>query len=105
VWNDPDLRELEAACQSNKTTEESTLTNTQLLIGGQWMAARSGETEEVRSPFDGSVVGEVPIGGPADVELALAAAVSGAEVWRRTPAHERMRILLRAAELADERTP
>ena len=30
------------------------MTNTQLLIGGQWTAARSGETEEVRSPFDGS---------------------------------------------------
>jgi acyl-CoA reductase-like NAD-dependent aldehyde dehydrogenase len=27
----------------------------------------------------------------------------GAAVWRRTPAHERMTILLRAAELADER--
>ncbi len=25
--------------------------------------------------------------------------------WRRTPAHERMRILLQAAALADERTP
>ena len=43
--------------------------------------------------------------GPADVELALAAAERGAATWRRTPAHERMRILLEAAELADERTP
>ena len=50
-------------------------------------------------------MGEVPTAGPADVELALAAAERGAVVWRRTPAHERMRILLRAAELADERTP
>ena len=81
------------------------MTSTQLLIGGQWMAARSGETEEVRSPFDGTVVGEVPTAGPAEVELALAAAVRGAAAWRRTPAHERMRILLKAAALADERTP
>ncbi len=81
------------------------MTTTQLLIGGQWTAARSGETEEVRSPFDGSVVGEVPTAGPEDVELALAAAERGAATWRRTPAHERMRILLRAAALADERTP
>ena len=81
------------------------MTSTQLLIGGQWTAARSGETEEVRSPFDGSVVGEVPTAGPEDVELALAAAERGAATWRRTPAHERMRILLRAAALADERTP
>ena len=50
-------------------------------------------------------MGEVPTAGPADVELALAAAERGAATWRRTPAHERMRILLRAAALADERTP
>ena len=81
------------------------MTSTQLLIGGQWTAARSGETEEVRSPFDGSVVGEVSTAGLEDVELALQAAERGAVTWRRTPAHERMRILLRAAALADERTP
>jgi len=80
------------------------LTITQLLIGGRWTDARSGEAEEVHSPFDGSVVGVVPTAGPDDVELALQAAERGAATWRRTPAHERMRILLRAAELADERT-
>src|SRR6185295_2078516 len=90
---------------ADETNEETELTTTQLLIGGQWAAARSGATEEVRSPFDGSVVGEVSTAGAADVELALAAADRGAAVWRRTPAHERMRILLRAAALADERTP
>ena len=72
------------------------MTSTQLLIGGQWTAARSGKTEEVRSPFDGSVVGEVSTAGLEDVELALQAAERGAATWRRTPAHERMRILLRA---------
>src|SRR4051812_5973397 len=69
------------------------------------MAARSGETEEVRSPYDGSVVGEVSTAGTQDAEAALQAAERGAVTWRRTPAHERMRILLQAAALADERTP
>ena len=77
--------------------------DTQMLIGGQWTSAQSGATEEVRSPFDGSVAGVVPTADTDDVELALVAAERGATVWRRTPAHERMRILLRAAELADER--
>lgn len=81
------------------------MTSTQLLIGGRWTAAESGGIEEVRSPYDGSVVGEVPTAGPADVELALAAAVRGAATWRRTPAHERMNILLKAAQLVDERAP
>src|SRR3954471_13956721 len=74
-----------------------------LLIGGQWLGSRSGEIEEVRSPYDGSVVGTVPTAGPEEVEAALAAAERGAVAWRRTPARERMRILLRAAEFADER--
>ena len=75
----------------------------ELLIAGRWTPSRSGEIEEVRSPYDGSVVGTVPVAGLADVEEALTAAEQGAVLWRRTPAHERMRILLRAAELADER--
>jgi acyl-CoA reductase-like NAD-dependent aldehyde dehydrogenase len=80
------------------------MARTQLLIGGRWRAAAGpGKTEDVTSPFDGSVVGTVPVAGLDDVEAALAAAERGAATWRRTPAHERMRILVRAAELADER--
>jgi acyl-CoA reductase-like NAD-dependent aldehyde dehydrogenase len=76
----------------------------EMLIGGRWRpAAGSGQTEEVTSPYDGSVVGTVPVAGTDDVEAALSAAVGGATTWRRAPAHERMRILLRAAELADQR--
>ena len=70
---------------ADETNEETELTTTQLLVGGQWAAVRSGATEEVRSPFDGSVVGEVSTAGVADVELALAAAERGAAIWRRTP--------------------
>src|SRR6266508_632200 len=71
-----------------------------LLIGGDWRPAESGRTEDVTSPYDGSVVGTVPVAGGDDVEAALTAAEAGAVIWRRTPAHERMRILLRAAEIA-----
>ena len=74
-----------------------------LLIGGQWAEAVSGRQEDVTSPFDGSVVGSVSLAGLDDVDAALAAATEGAKVWRRTPAHQRMRILLQAAALADER--
>ena len=75
-----------------------------LLIGGTWSGGKSGQIEEVRSPYDGSVVDTVPTAGLEDVEAALAAAERGAVTWRRTPGHERERILRRAAELADERT-
>ena len=63
----------------------------------------SGRHEDVKSPFDGTVAGSVPLAGLEDVDAALTAAVEGAKVWRHTPAHQRMNILLKAATLADER--
>jgi acyl-CoA reductase-like NAD-dependent aldehyde dehydrogenase len=78
---------------------------TEMLIGGRWQQSISGRTEEIASPFDGAVVGTVPVADVDDVEAALAAAEHGAKTWRKAPAHERMRILRRAAELADERAP
>src|SRR6478752_2769656 len=75
-----------------------------LLIGGRWVEAVAGRQEDVTSPFDGSVVGSVSRAGLGDVDAALAAATEGAKLWRATPAHQRMRILQRAAALADERT-
>lgn len=75
----------------------------EMLIGGTWQPAASGRTEDVTSPFDGTATGTVPVADAADVRAALDRAEGGAVTWRRTPAHERMRILLRAAELADER--
>ena len=77
--------------------------NMEQLIGGHWSAATSGREEDVISPFDGAVVGSVPMAGRTDVDAALTAAVAGARVWRNTPGHERMRIFLSAATLADER--
>lgn len=81
------------------------MTRSELLIGGSWQAAAgtSGETRQVTSPYDGRVVGEVAAAGPDDVERAIRAAEAGAARWRRTPAHERSDVLLRAAALADER--
>ncbi len=78
-------------------------TQMEMLIGGRWQQAGSDRTEDVTSPFDGTVIGTVPVADVADVRVALDRAEGGAVTWRRTPAHERMRILLRAAELADER--
>lgn len=74
-----------------------------LIIGGAFVAPKSGQYEEVRSPFGGRVVGEVSSANLEDINSAIEAAVQGFETWRRTPAHERFAILLKAAALADER--
>lgn len=77
----------------------------QLLIGGEGRRSASGDVDEIRSPFDARIVGTVPIAGAEDIEAAIRAAQSGARLWRRTPAHERASILLKAADLVAERTP
>ena len=75
-----------------------------MLIGGAWRPAASGRSEDVSSPFDGSVAGTVPVADATDVRAAVDQAEQGAVTWRRTPAHERMRILLRATEITDTKT-
>ena len=75
-----------------------------LLLDGVWRPAHDSITEAVLSPFDGRVVGEVAVAGLPDVDAAIASAERGAREWRRTPAHVRFAILMRAAQLADERS-
>ena len=74
-----------------------------LFIDGEWKTSIRGVVEEVRSPYNNEVVGISAVASLADVELALSSAVKGAEVWRRTPAHQRFAVMMKAAELADSR--
>jgi acyl-CoA reductase-like NAD-dependent aldehyde dehydrogenase len=72
----------------------------ELLVAGEW--ARTGEWGEVRSPYDGAVVGRVALGDTALVERAAKAAQ---EAFERGdfPQHARAAVLDRAAALAGER--
>ena len=79
------------------------MTDGQLLIAGEWVPSAAGRVEQIRSPYDGHVVGQAGIADTSDADKALAAAEQGAAVWRETPAHARHDILMRAAALVDER--
>jgi glyceraldehyde-3-phosphate dehydrogenase (NADP+) len=70
-----------------------------MYVAGEWRAAT--REEEVRSPFDGEVVGVVSVADRADADRAVAAAVEGARVMRKLAACERAEILRRAADLLD----
>ena len=70
-----------------------------ILVGGEWY--ETGETLDVTSPFDGSVVAPVAYGGRADAERAVDAAAKAMET--PLPAHERAAILDRVAGLLRER--
>ncbi|CAN2234650.1 PutA NAD-dependent aldehyde dehydrogenases [actinobacterium SCGC AAA044-D11] len=62
------------------------------------------QLEDIKSPFDGAIIGQAPVATIADVDKAITKALSGADLWRHTPAHIRSAVLMRAAALADERS-
>lgn len=55
--------------------------------------------ETIRSPYDGTPVGQMPIADDAAVELAITAAERGFRVMRRLPRFARADILARAADI------
>ena len=67
-----------------------------LLAAGEWI--ETGEWDEVKSPYDGSVVGRVAQGDEALVDRAVEAAHEAFEA-ADFPQHERAAVLDRAAEL------
>jgi acyl-CoA reductase-like NAD-dependent aldehyde dehydrogenase len=71
------------------------------LLDGKWI--EEGDVVEVRSPFDGEVVGRVFQGRRDHVEAAIAAAVKAFGTTRRLPAFERQRVLRRVAQSIIER--
>jgi acyl-CoA reductase-like NAD-dependent aldehyde dehydrogenase len=72
-----------------------------LLIGGEWVEARSGQTFETVNPATAKVVATVAQGDAADVDLAVQAARRAFESgpWGRTSPAERAALLRRWAEL------
>jgi acyl-CoA reductase-like NAD-dependent aldehyde dehydrogenase len=72
-----------------------------LLAAGEW--AETGEWGEVKSPYDGTVVGRVALGDAALIDRCAIAARAAYESGE-FPRYERAAVLDRAAELAGERT-
>jgi acyl-CoA reductase-like NAD-dependent aldehyde dehydrogenase len=81
-------------------TQTVEATDHKLLAAGEWQA--TGEWSEVKSPYDGSVIGRVAQGDEALVEHAIAAAHEAFEAGD-FPQHERAAVLDRAAHLVAER--
>ena len=81
----------------------STYPDVQLFIAGQWRDGLSGETLAVHDPATGAEIGRLTVARPADLDVALAAAAAGFEIWRKTPAVERAKLMRAAAGLLRER--
>jgi acyl-CoA reductase-like NAD-dependent aldehyde dehydrogenase len=77
----------------------TTETVQKILVDGEWY--ETGETIDVTSPYDGSVVGRVAYGGADDARRAIDAAERA--MTKPVPAHKRAAVLDRVAELIAER--
>jgi aldehyde dehydrogenase (NAD+) len=74
-----------------------------MFIDGNWAEARSGQTLETSNPATGAVIGHVPRGAAADIDLAVDAARRAFEgPWSRFKPFERQALLLRIADLFEK---
>jgi succinate-semialdehyde dehydrogenase / glutarate-semialdehyde dehydrogenase len=73
----------------------------EMLIGGEWRAARAHEEIEVINPATEELLDTVPAAAPEDVEVALATAKRAFGGWSRTDVEKRAGILARAADRID----
>ena len=76
--------------------------NTQLFIGGKWVAAADNATTEILCPADGKRVARISLGGTEDISRAVEAADAAFNSsWATTPARDRGVLLNRLADLLD----
>jgi succinate-semialdehyde dehydrogenase/glutarate-semialdehyde dehydrogenase len=74
-----------------------------LHIGGQWRAARGGQTIDVINPATEEVIGRVAHATREDLDEALDQAAKGFAVWRKISPYERAKPLRQAADLLRQR--
>jgi betaine-aldehyde dehydrogenase len=73
------------------------------IVGGELVAAASGQTYDVVDPTTGETYAQAPMSGAEDVDRAYAAASRAFEEWGDTTPAERQRALLRIADALEER--
>ncbi|MBI5166768.1 MAG: aldehyde dehydrogenase family protein, partial [candidate division NC10 bacterium] len=72
-----------------------------MLIGGKWVNGKG--RMEVRNPYDGQVLGTVPIATKGEVEAAIDSAQRAFQTFSQMPAHQRSKILENTSNLLNER--
>jgi len=72
------------------------------FIGGEWVPAQSGATDEVVAPATGEVIASVPSSDGADVDAAVRAATAAFGEWGTTTPRARSEALLALADRLEE---
>jgi succinate-semialdehyde dehydrogenase/glutarate-semialdehyde dehydrogenase len=76
-------------------TDFSALVREANLIGGDWVAARSGRTLDVTDPATGEILARVPDAGAEETRAAIDAAYAAFPGWAATPLGERVALMRR----------
>ena len=69
------------------------------------LGSAGGKTHDIRSPQDGTLVGQVLFPAPADIDLMLARALAAQPAWDALGGEQRARLLDNAAALFEAHTP
>ena len=73
-----------------------------LYFGGKWVTPSGKTSSSVFNPSRGTVIASVPMCGPAEVDLVVAAAKAAFPDWRDTPPNERAQVLFRVKILLED---
>ena len=76
-----------------------------LFIGGEWVASSGNTILDDINPATGKVYARVHHASEADVERAIAAAHGARVAWGNSLANQRETILLKAADILEQRIP
>ena len=77
--------------------------DSQLFIDGAWGPAASGRTHPVVNPATGQTIGTFAWADKADLDRALESVDKGFKAWKKVSAHERSKVMRKAANLLRER--
>jgi len=92
-----------APVELNRAVTEFLSQPRKMLIGGQWVNARSGKTFETCNPATGEILARVAEGDRADIDLAVIAARKAFEegAWPEMLPSQRSKLLWRLADLLE----
>src|SRR5690348_3775352 len=72
------------------------------FIGGQWVASKSSDWQDVVNPATAATLAKVPLAEAAEVNAAVEAAAAAFPDWRRTPPQDRIQPLFQLKTLLEE---
>lgn len=87
----------------NQITRPFVYPDTRLMINNYWVDAADGHTLAVLNPATHLKIGRLARASTTDLDNAVAAAATGFEIWRKTSAVERGKLMRYAAELLRQR--